>query len=59
VQNQPGFIGFVAEVGLTKHIGSLEATEEIFQIGETDRWKICPIDGDWHANGSKFTWFIC
>ncbi len=27
MKNQPGFFDFAAEVGLTKHIGSVEATE--------------------------------
>jgi hypothetical protein len=27
MKNQPGFFDFAAEVGLTKHIGGLEATE--------------------------------
>jgi SAM-dependent methyltransferase len=37
VRSQPGFFDFAAEVGLTKHIGGLEATEaliELCHIGE-------------------------
>jgi ubiquinone/menaquinone biosynthesis C-methylase UbiE len=37
ITNQPGFFDFAAEVGITKHIGSLEATEaliELCHIGE-------------------------
>ena len=29
MSNQPGFFDFAAEVGLTKHIGSLAATDEL------------------------------
>ncbi len=32
MKNQPGFFDFAAEVGLTKHIGGLEATEELIQL---------------------------
>jgi ubiquinone/menaquinone biosynthesis C-methylase UbiE len=32
MQNQPGFFDFAAEVGLTKHIGGLEATEALIQL---------------------------
>lgn len=31
-QNQPGFFDFAAEVGLTKHIGGLKATETLIQL---------------------------
>jgi protein-L-isoaspartate O-methyltransferase len=30
--NKPGFFDFAAEVGLTKHIGGVEATEAIIQL---------------------------
>lgn len=29
MKNQPGFFDFAAEVGLTKHIGGLAATEQL------------------------------
>jgi len=32
MKNQPGFFDFAAEVGLTKHIGGLEATEALVQL---------------------------
>jgi arsenite methyltransferase len=32
MNNQPGFFDFAAEVGLTKHIGGLEATEALVQL---------------------------
>lgn len=32
MSNQPGFFDFAAEVGLTKHIGSLEATEVLIEL---------------------------
>jgi arsenite methyltransferase len=32
MNNQPGFFDFAAEVGLTKHIGGLEATEALIQF---------------------------
>jgi arsenite methyltransferase len=32
VQKQPGFFDFAAEVGLTKHIGGLEATEALIEL---------------------------
>ena len=31
-KNQPGFFDFAAEVGLTKHIGGLEATEALIEL---------------------------
>ena len=31
-RNQPTFFDFAAEVGLTKHIGSLEATEALVEL---------------------------
>ncbi len=32
MKNQPGFFDFAAEVGLTKHIGGLEATEALVEL---------------------------
>jgi ubiquinone/menaquinone biosynthesis C-methylase UbiE len=32
MNNQPGFFDFAAEVGLTKHIGGLEATEALIEL---------------------------
>jgi arsenite methyltransferase len=32
MNSQPGFFDFAAEVGLTKHIGGLEATEDLAQL---------------------------
>ena len=32
MNNQPGFFDFAAEVGLTKHIGGVEATETLIQL---------------------------
>jgi arsenite methyltransferase len=32
MKNQPGFFDFAAEVGLTKHLGGLEATEALVQL---------------------------
>jgi arsenite methyltransferase len=32
MKNQPGFFDFAAEVGLTKHIGSLDATEALIEL---------------------------
>ena len=32
MRNQPGFFDFAAEVGLTKHIGGLEATEALIEL---------------------------
>jgi arsenite methyltransferase len=31
-ENQPGFFDFVAEVGLTKHLGGLDATETLLKL---------------------------
>ncbi len=39
VQNQPTFFDFAAEVGLTKHIGSLEATEALVELCHIGRDK--------------------
>jgi hypothetical protein len=32
IENQPSFFDFAAEVGLTKHIGSIQATEALIQL---------------------------
>ena len=32
MKNQPGFFDFAAEVGLTKHIGSIEATDALVEL---------------------------
>lgn len=32
MNNQPTFFDFAAEVGLTKHIGSLEATQALIEL---------------------------
>ncbi len=37
MNNQPGFFDFAAEVGLTKHIGGLEATGELIQLCHIDK----------------------
>jgi arsenite methyltransferase len=39
MKNQPGFFDFAAEVGLTKHIGGLEATEALVQLCHIDKEK--------------------
>jgi ubiquinone/menaquinone biosynthesis C-methylase UbiE len=39
VKNQPGFFDFAAEVGLTKHIGGVEATEELVRLCHMDKDK--------------------
>jgi cyclopropane fatty-acyl-phospholipid synthase-like methyltransferase len=37
--NQPTFFDFAAEVGLTKHIGGVEATEALIELCHIDRGK--------------------
>ncbi len=37
MSNQPGFFDFASEVGLTKHIGGLKATEELIQRCQVGR----------------------
>lgn len=37
MSNQPGFFDFAAEVGLTKHIGGLEATKELLELCHIDK----------------------
>lgn len=39
MKNQPTFFDFAAEVGLTKHIGGLEATEAIIELFHIDEGK--------------------
>lgn len=38
MRNEPGFFDFAAQVGLTKHIGGVEATEALLQL--------CHVDGN-------------
>jgi ubiquinone/menaquinone biosynthesis C-methylase UbiE len=39
MNNQPSFFDFAAEVGLTKHIGGIEATEALVQLCHIDKGK--------------------
>ncbi len=39
MKNKPGFFDFAAEVGLTKHFGGLETTEELIQLCHIDKGK--------------------
>jgi arsenite methyltransferase len=39
MKGQPGFFDFAAEVGLTKHIGGIQATEVLVQLCHIDRDK--------------------
>jgi len=39
MKNQPGFFDFAAEVGLTKHIGGMDATEMLIKLCHIDQSK--------------------